>query len=1250
MTTTKDLWLGRSATDFAQHLVPTFINMVDEGWLDDKAILQANDMYLSGFAYAVSFDNDYNRYLDAIIALYNQIRNPLGFEGVSDLLNVLIVDNQNEKDVFIEIVTPVVEKYFNNRLAQKVPLYTSLQQINSSGLGIAIITLDELPAFLTKYDELVKRRLKGINKVLTWANQVLESHQSKDFILNDKNLSQEELKRFLEIFAESECTLLLEREKLDQVAKDGISLYQLYSHLQSVHDFLTQSNVNYEVKHTRFERNESGNDIEIGEDIYQYSTAALGLVYIANGYLYNKPNYYKQRAHLLNFIRSLRPNYLVWCEEPRQEQRLQLESLTHLTVRRACNIVFHSTDTYALELTSIQGNNERINFNLLAQYQDLRSFRIGNGYSSGPQNTLRLTPGKHIARLKNADSQLLTALTLGVLQRLVLVVTANREETIAQIESYCEQVPELRAAAKQLAIINQEDVQFYRSHVEVAVILKEVKVTRNLLADLYCSVYMPPDQFSATIIYGVANSSKGTVKGKKRKGENGEEGIELQDSDLIDEQRNVIIDFLRDRRFVRRNNIPNDPNYYYQPVLSQLDTQFAEYFDHQEKRNWHSQLSSDKFLTVRFNNREISYYPNLNGNLYVLAGINRNFFSRPFASDYYNQLKTVTQPSDLINEFTFNQNLNSGDLITNISIAIHRLINLFTERDKRVGCFRNVAAYWIVSDSQAELLPLYAKLFTNIFNKEPNVKVDIKLLSDAINTPIAENSVLNINTNSYVKMTDRKLAYNFILYFAQLLIQEGSNLDVFANTLQQLNELKNHDINQFLAVFEHTLEEYSDNYNIIFEDPSFASMLHTTLDYFAMYNGYEGANEIVLMTVSEYQKYCRDTAPDVIVVENSFDLYQESTAANFANFIRELLILSGVSIILVSSPDTTSEKLLYHAEFRFKRLDNSVIALDVPTCERYAFGIHVAKNDFLAPEYKNFKASDYDYDAVINYIKNETNARYKIAVRAFDLPLTPYALPQYSNQEYRIVERQQLPPERRFGYIPALGEKLVDIYVDYLPITPSVVINKAISVLLQAKNSKSRGLLVVQNPELKAFCENLAGEFGIVVHDFKSVALERAIFSHAVIIADNNDYLQHAVLQHVTLITRGFRFPGNIFMFANMDQQSDVLGIIAADRPNTFCGHHFELYPELSQVSEKESRGNFRRDNISPYFSVERQGETVVYRSNPRLPGARNYSESTKGKVDISSPLSEMFEMGLAGTNFTHGSGKRKAKHGKRRK
>ncbi|MFC6275962.1 hypothetical protein [Psittacicella hinzii] len=1251
MTEKTELWLGKYGADFAQAMKPIVAEFVASGAFEHLKVLTFNDMYLSGYTYAAQFDNDIDRYLMSMLSLLNQVTNPLAVEGTSDVLNLFLVDNEIEKETVVEIIKPYVANFLQTKLHQ-FKCFTKVEEIDTAGVGLAILTLDELPSFMVKYQELVKSRTNFIKGFLAWTSEVIEQNQGKDVAISRENISPEQYAKLNEL-PHVNHDITLKRELEQYLNNEPFTLYELYSHLQSVYEFLTASSETYETSHMVYQRDKDGNDVEVGERVYQYQAAPIGLLYVFNGYLYNNPEYYAQRSHLLTFIKALNPNTFVWCDEAKQEQKLHLETLSRLVVRNVQVKMFECFAPYFLELNSITGNNERVHFNLLLEYQDARNFVTGNGLTSAQNSVLRLAPSKHFSKLRDIDPQLLVSLAFGVLQRTVLVVTNDRAQTTQQIEEICAQVAELRAGAKQLAIVEAKELPFYRGRIEVAVLLKDVEISRNLLADLSCIVDSPSDQYSALIVFGTIKNAKH----KRRKAKDGEESIEEEQSlDLVEQQRKVIHDFLRDRRIVRRNTIPNDSTFYYPPSLCNIDLQSADYFEHQEKRNWHSQLSSDKFLTVRFNNREISYYPNLNGNLMVLAGINRNYFSRLGVSTIYERDSKATFKDINIVTNAYHQNLNSGDMITNISIAIHRLINLFTERKKRISYMRNVAAYWIVSDSQAELLSLYSKLFCNIFNKEPDAQVNIKILSEITNAPLEANSVMNSETNPLSDMIIRKMEYENLLLnleeYKRYLRQHCSQQNPGFEKVQSLLEtMEQSDIDQQIYLYIESLRRalsQAGEQDLPLDENMLDSYQYM-IDIYDRNKDYKADTEIVLMTQSEYRNYLTNTSPDVIVVENSYDLYQDSTASNFANFVRELFSITGTSTILISSPESSAEELVHTTDSSENRASNTQIVYDLPSAERYAYGVNFSQEDFNDSSYVNFEASAYNYDKLIEALRKDINSAPIAALQAFDLPLTSYALPQESNGDYRIYEKEQLPALRRYGYIPALGEKELEIQLNYLSATPSKIVNTILSLLLQQKNTKSRGLVVVNNPEVKAFLECFANEFSFVVHDFNSLNLERAVFSHAVIVADNDVYLQQAVIQHVSLLTRGFKTTGTIFLLANMEAQTDVLGIIAQDQAYEFGGHLLSVYPNVSQITEQKQIASrmFRYDFFSPYCFLDRATDHYVFKQSPKLPGYRRFTEGGKVESEMKN-VSGILNLGVTSANFSHG-GKKRNKSKKRR-
>ncbi|RIY35126.1 hypothetical protein CKF59_04065 [Psittacicella gerlachiana] len=1248
--------MGKNGANFAKtvkYLSEEFSNSSEQVLLK---LLVLNDLYLTGYAYAVQFDNDIDRYFVAMLALKNQVQNPLGVVNLeSDLLSLFLVDNEVEKKNVVAMTTKLAQLCINSKLTNKFKVYTSVEQLDSAGLGVLVLTLDELPEFLEKFESLASKRVNALQEYLNVTKQILEKNAGRDVKINDQSIAPELTQQLKNIAAKENLHFLLPYEQFTN--HTDLSVYTLHAKAQSLYDYFTEHSTSYETTHIVCDTDKDGNDIEVGEKVYKYTSAALGLVYVFNGYLYNEPKYYASRRNLLSFLRALSPQTLFWADQFRQEQRINLEDFTSLVVRTANVKMFELFPPYFLEISLLGGNNDKVIFDPLKYLQDSRNFVAGNGLTYTQYSELRLTPSKHLSKLKDINSQFLVALSFALQQRLVLVVANDREQTIAKLEEICTKVPDLNTIKNYLSVVAVKDLPFYRTRNEVAVILEDVELTRNLLSDLACIIESPNYSHSSLIIFGTGD----TVERRASSDEEGElRKVNPENYTNVDKQREVIVDFLRDRRIVRRNNLAQDVNFYYTPSLSNTDITSGAYFDLQEQRNWNSQLSSDKFLTVRLNNREISYYPNLNGNLMVLAGINRNYFRSPIST--FSSFERPYASYQAEGAFVpYHLNLNSGDLITNVSIAIHRVINLFTNREQRISKMRDVVAYWIVSDSQAELIPLYEKLFSNIFNKETNAKVAVKILANEVD-PKADSDSLYAYSQVNLNLINQKESYNNLIEVVNKVrnkvlskvLEDSYQKDSIAGLSEKdsslVDDLLVNDVDREIVrtiKYLRALEE---------KDPeSLPESFKQALEFYKSNCRYQGVTELYLMTFSEYTKYCQQTSPDLIVVENSYDLYRDDTAADYANFIRHLLIKRKSSVVLVSSPESTAEELFITIDSFEYRVSNSQLIYDLPTSERYAYGVNFKREDFKAPEYSEFKATEYleHKDSLVSYIRDKIqslqNHTQIVSLEAFNLPLTPYALPNIANPDYYIKDKGQLPPERKYGYVPALGEKEVEIYFNYLNLTKSKVLNAALSLLLQPRNNKSRGLIVVNNPEIKAYLEVLASEFSFVVHDFESIALERAVFSHAVIIADHEVYLQQAIIQHVSLLTRGFKTTGSIFLFADMERQKDVLRIIAHDNPFELGGHLFGIYQVNTTKGDAKFTASkmFRHDFYSPYFYLDRSTDSLSFEPRVMLPGKMHFMSKDRDRDpevfnNALNMFSSILSAGFEQNNFTHGSSKKR--------
>ncbi|WP_147396807.1 hypothetical protein [Psittacicella hinzii] len=1184
-------WLRRNPTFFAEGLeksVSRFTNNETSSLLHKLAF---NDFYLSGYAYAIEHAFDDTRYICAFSVLEQYIYNYFGVVNhENDLLALYLVDNNVSKVNLHSLLKRQIAEHFDNNLKGNLPVYTSVEAINSAGLGVAILTLDELPDFLVKFEGLVNRRKVALQKYLEITKKILENNQGKDIKLNDPSVSPELKEQLIALAQEENLTFLFPYGQLQTAT--NLSLYSLNAKAQSLLDFFTENSTSYETSKTVYGKMEDGTDVEISDKTYRYTTAPLGLLYVLDGYLYNLPKYYAKRAGLIPFMRALNPQTMFWCDLFRQTQRLNLEDLTSLVVRKIYPKILDTLVPYYARLDNIGGNKDRVNLTLLNEYQDLRNFVNGSGVSTSGPYTIRLSPSKFLSRIKGIDGQLLTAFSFAVRQRKTLIVTDNMERTVEEVEALFEQAPELRNHLNFLNIISAEDLTLFRTQYEVIVILKEVKLDQDLLPLINSSAWRHQEVASPLIIYGTdVNKLEASYRGDQ-------DSLEKVQENLFEQQK-AVLDFLRNRRMVRRNNLPVDVNFYYTPTLSATDTVFSNYFDHQEQRNWNSQLSSDKFLTVRLNNLEISYYPNLNGNLFALAGVNRNFFTTPISGKQ-------NLSDENISGNIYHLNLDSGDLISNLSIAIHRLISLFTERKKKVSHMRNVSAFWVVSDSQAALLPVYAKLFTNIFNKEENAGVVVKQFAEIKDQPLSPTSILAVDSKydqvrneayDNVVAVVEQIKNNFVANLLEQSYHDDSKPGFSSEDSTIVDQILNQDIDSDILLAVNYISQLKvTNPKLVNAD------LELVLDFYENNKEYFGETELILLTRSDYLQYCREANPDVIVIENCLDLYKRETASEFAEFVKNLFIEKRSSLVFISSPEPATDGVVKLADITGQRIPTQHLICDLPTSDRYAYGINFNAMEFKTLSDKEFKA-DGDPQALAAYLK-ENLAKAKVArLEAFDLPISAYNLPQNPNPDYYLVDKGQLEAKRRYGYIPALGEKALDIYVPYLDVTKSKVVNAALSILLQPRNNKTRGLVVVNNAKAKEFLAALAPEFGFVVHDYKSIELERAVFSHAVVIADPEREIPQAVIQQATLLARGFKSTGSVFLLANMQEIAPTLGFLALDSTVFSGGLLMNYYPPISQLLENPTATYkmLRVDFFSPYYYLEHNKDTYSFVNTPSL-------------------------------------------------
>lgn len=1193
----KEFMLGKNyAGNFERNLSHIFSEFKDNEVALDYYALALNDIYLSGYAYAPVFEHDIDRYYLAMLTLLNQVHNPFGVINLEgDVLSLFLVDNIIEKKNVETLTREIAANSLDSELLGKFKVYTSVEQIERAGLGVAILTLDELPDFLVKYTALVEQRVANLNAILEITFKILDSSAGKDIYLDDPAVDGKLREQLVQLANQEELyfDFTLEEEL-------KLSCYALHSKVQMLIDFLTEQQSSYQTTKIVCDRDEQGNEIEVGEKVYTYRNAPLGLVYVFNGYLYNNPEYYKKRQHVFSYIRALNPQTLVWCDQYRDEQTLNLEDITNLVVRSVQVNLFSYYLPYFAKVSNVFSSNGKINFALLPEFQDIRTFNTGHGLTPGSDSTLRLAPSKNLQKVKNIDAQLFVALTFALQQRQVLVLSHDVEKTCQEIEAACKEVPELRAISNYLTVVSDKELPFFRTTCAVAVVLKEVKLTHNLISCLSSIISSSIMTYSPLIIYGTDFEGRNNKRRKQNNEAETPSDLEQEFKPLIEQQEKEIKNWLRNRRIRRRNNISQDGQLFYAPALGCVDEVSPTYFNLQEQRNWNSQLSSDKFLTVRLNDLEISYYPNLNSNLMVLGGMNHNFFTNCVGEFKPHAVNDAS--FSRLGSF-YHANLNSGDLITNVSIAIHRLINLFNNAENKVGSLRGLSVYWILNDEEHTLAPLYAKLFNNIFNKEENARVNVKIYRE-LTSPVESNSVLDKENSNLQDFT--KSAYDEAVHVVNQIRNDvlsqllDSKLAKDEKNQKFIDDLINSNVDDEFARYLDFGQKVEDQ-----ESDFYLDAIALVIGGLLLPEGTERQlHEIVIMTQEEYNLHGKFTHPDLVVLENVSNLYSLDKSAETAAFIGELFEQHDFPVVLVSSPETCSQVLLEHLDATDNRVINPRLIYDLPSADRYAYGIHVDKaQHFKVSEFDGFAKAEQLDDFVALIKQGVDTGKVDSNVLLFDLPMVSYALPRGQNPDYAIQEIKNLEGQRIFNaYIPSLGEKVQKLFLNNLAVTNDKLVNLALSILLQPRSNKVRGLFVTTDPELYKFFSLLAPYFGFSVHNPQSLKTERAVFSHAVVMVTGDTYIDQELMQRTTLLTRGFKTPGSVFLIADFNCINYYLAIISRDHPFEIGGRGLNLDPSLSRLHESKAinQKTMRADNFSAYFDAIRYKNEM-----PRLTRSR---------------------------------------------
>lgn len=1470
MSNQKDLWKGKqyfyNDAQFLGH------GNKEQNSSEKDAELLANimnyDIYQPGFTYTIGFENEIRKINVALAALTNLHNNPLSSEGLVDSASLYLVDNELEKD----LVRPFLETFTNYH---KLRLCSSVNKLDFCGNGVLLLTLDELPAAVVKLSELNRERNQHLTELLSLLRSVFEKTSYVE-----TEISQLPPKIKLEILeAVKRADLYAGHKILNK------TLFDLHERAENLQSFCALDTATYQTKHILI-TDLGAKEVENTEVTYNYSAVPVGLVFIHSGNLYDNPAYYAKRKYLLDFLKPLIPSFMYWAEFRRQENYQHIEEFSRFPLRNINLRVERANSTYFLQTSGVNADLSRMHFNPMFELQDFRGFKLHNSFNLTNNNTsLRLSPSKIITKLKdsNLTTQMITALQFGVTQRSTLLVVKNHEQAVAKLNYASSLSANLQSAQRNLAVVAIDDLPFYPYCTEIVIIDKDVELTQDHVAKLVSLTSVPQeDDVSGLFIFGsgeIQGSQPKKAKQNKNKSKKHKTTQELEEllepnlvlveadfeaEDLTEKQLEVVQNYLRDHRVHQRNLSLADTNFSYMPSLTDNALQAIDYFAHQEHRNWNSQLSSEKALTVRSNNREISYYPNLSNNQFILSCFNNHLFDNPLT--FVNTNSELSKSEKFSNYYT-NLNLNSGDLVTNISVAIHRIINLFTNRNQRIGRLQNINVVWLLPDGQEDLIPVYEKLFTNIFNKESSPvnisRVSPELIQEIEDKNIVElwrrlkawyvNGLKFVRTfiNFYKGVAPLEIQPEFIEHFdaempveaifAQItgLINDPSHIVLFSkftedeHFVSRVSDLINHSIclkillehqialdakegktnteaEHYLAFINRLVNgrqnrEYQQEMLKFFEvqkaaqervareradqasqqasqqaaqqaaqetqatqetqtaqtstadnsqpqtsEPTTTQEEHKgenkaeskaeskaenkaeskgeskaeattpnpTADYEFRFHRFPtpqqvervthlrrlitnkaiearmqilaslsidhdldqlSQSNIFIATVKQYEEFGLDMlSPDTIVVESMVDLYDSNKSVEFANAVLELFS-NGIpaNVVMISSPELDAENLMNFAEanvqrphgFHFKRLSNLNNVYEVPTSERYGYVVDFEAEEFMEPSYQDFVCPEFDAAEVVRqFNKDQQNFRLPQAVmKTFTLPLSAYSLPTKPNTDYLINEGVQLDCLNRFGYIPSMGEKLQELTINYSNFTADKIVNAALNLLLSNRGSKNRGLVVVNHPEIKKFFEQFIQAANISVHDFDSVVSERVIFSHAVVIATAEEQVEQSIIQHVALLTRGFKTPGSIFLFTNATSQTRLLQLLATNYQFSREGRTFynlkkainvhgnngaqvnaQGYLNLNQSAALNTAGAVVSDFVSPLLSLVsvNKGRETKLMFTPNQKPAPTLEERRQPKLKADSLDANM---SLA-VEIENNLGKRKAKRAKRKK
>lgn len=1213
MSDTTNLWQGAkfSMSNIDNYLFDYSVERVPI----DLEYMRKLEFFQPHLTYTMQFTNEFEKFRVAVCSFFNQLYNPFENESMPDFINLYLVDNQLEKELLRSELQHACASYL------LCSFWDDPKQIVSCASGVCLLTIEEMPDFVVHYSQLANQRLQKLEQLQAFIHKIIDGHHNRDQLIT--SLSSEVATQLNQLIAEAELT--------KYAVDPRLSLYGLNDIIETHLEYYNTQMVTFDIRQSIVEtvhEKESQERYELEKNFSEvtYRACPVGVVFVHSGSIYNLSNYYNVRKYHLNYLKGIVPISMIWAEEFGQESYTLIEEFSRYPLRNIyTNLISYEEEMQYLVAGFGQemSNFEQINLIPTQGRLPLTSHRSAHGrnaITNDTQQYLTIYPPKNFARFNNAPLSLIVALTYAMNDNNVVYVVNDRDVALAHAEQIVAEFPHLKNLQERVAIVAENSFYHYPYLNNVAVISESVDLNSDLLAHARSGLLFQMETFEeletlhvpnydhCSIVYAsdiTLNQLNAHHAGAEADPLSYEELLECEwDERTIRNLKFFRHGFTGNYRLVQRNIQLAKSNKIFGLDLSNLSYQSLLYFSKQERRDWNSQLSGDKFLTVRHNQREVSYYPNLSANQYVLAAFHKNLFcnfwaqvnpNSPFEQDWLAPEPTI-----------FNHNVNTGDLVTNISVAIHRIINYCSNRAEQISAHTRVNCVWVVADNDEDLIPCYQKLFTNIFTKEQDAEVNIvtsahldkfMLKHDLFNQRDIESKKLYVTLMRYARQCYPALRrYGLEKHDPEILraltVENG-----FDELVQNLN-------NYFSKHKEVVAELFPLNVGVIEE------IITKVYPLFASYQPSEALTNILIIKQSDYQRHLLSAkSPDLVVFESSYDLLDRDEAFEFAHQVTATVNLStATNIMMVANPNPVNANFFTglrdflhrgndECEFHLGYSEDTHLnnIFDLPAAERFTYGIIFNEADFLT---KDYLAPEYAEVQVRNVLKayNTNNAAVfeQIDVQAYTLPLNGYAIPRGENPDYRVSNGEQLDFShvREWGlnplqeYEPALGERLHTIRLPYAQYTTSKVINTAISLLLAAKHTKSRGLLVTDNQTVIDFFTPYKEEGNFVIHTTKSLRSERAVFSHCVILADPFSPLKPAVVEHATLLTRGFKTPGSVFLLHTKKAFHECLGLLK--RLSYFERKPIEFAPNDNYLALDHQQTEFNtRVSIYPFASYQ---------------------------------------------------------------